>query len=118
MTRMYLSPTATVFAKIGLVFVQILMGLCSAITFPIRKITLKAYGLILVVAGAAYTVCFHADLKAHLTALMAVFGLLAVSIVLTRLVHKILTNKVGPRVAVMINSPLGIPLKKYYPIAG
>lgn len=115
---MYLSPTATVFAKIGLVLVQCLMGLCSIVTFPVRKITLKAYGLILVVSSIFYGALFHSDPMAHLVALVAGFGLLAVGIVVCKLIHKILTQKVSPKVALLVNSPMGIPLNKYYPTAG
>lgn len=118
MTRMYLSPTATVFAKIGLVFVQFFMGIFDAVTFPIRMITLKTYGIIMVIAGAFYVAIFHRDLQSHLIAMAVAFGLLAASIVFTKMAHKFLTKKVSPRVALMVNSPLGIPLKKYYSVAG
>lgn len=114
MTRMYLSPTASTFAKIGLIFVECLIGLFNLITYPIRKITFKTYGAMLLLAGALYAISLYFGLEVNLTLLVGFFALFTASIFLFRAIHKFLSKKVSPRVALLINSPLGIPRNKYY----
>lgn len=116
MTRMYLSPTASILVKIGLFFVECIIGLYNLITFPIRKITLKAYGYILLIAGAFYTAAFHSDLKVYFVLFLVVLGAFAASILIFKLIYNILRKKVSPRVAYLMNSPLGIPLNRFHRI--
>lgn len=114
MTRMYLSPTATVFAKIGLLFIELIIGIFNLAVFPIRKIGLKAYALIMLVSGAGYAVQFHNNLTAHLAVLLIGFVLLAAFILAVKGLHKLINNKISPKVAMMVNAPLGIRRNKYY----
>lgn len=114
MTRMYLSPTASIFAKIGLLFVECLIGLYNLITFPIRKITFKAFSCILVAFGVFYAAAFRTELMDHLFGFIAVLGIFVISIFVTKIIYKYLNKKVSPKVAYLMNSPLGIPLNRYH----
>ena len=113
MNRMYLSPTASIFSKICLSFVEVLIGLYNLITFPIRKITLKTYSIILLISGVLYTAVFYAEFKVHLLPFVATLAIFTIGIFTAKSVYNILRKKVSPRVAYLINSPLGIPVNKY-----
>ena len=114
MTRMYLSPTASTFAKIGLIFVECLIGFYNLITYPIRKITLKAYLFVLVASGVLYAALFPFALTDKLVLFFLVATLFTVSIFVTRMLYKLLNQKISPRVAYLISSPLGIPLNRFH----
>ena len=114
MTRMYLSPTASVFVKVGLILIECLIGLYNLITFPIRMITLKAYGIILIGTSILYTILFYNSILSHLWAFGVVFGVFTAAIVLSKLFYKLLNKKVAPRIAYLINSPLGIQMNRYH----
>lgn len=114
MTRMYLSPTATIFAKIGLLVVELIIGLFNVITYPIRKISLKTYGLIVLAVGVCYPVIFPVEIKAYAVALVIWTIAFTIGLFTIRAIHKVLNKKVSPRVAMMINSPLGIQLNRFY----
>lgn len=117
MTRIYLSPTATFFAKVGLIFIEFLIGLYNLITYPIRKITIKRYCGLLLFASAFYVVGNFLGLKLTLEALALTAIMLAVAIIITRMFYKYLKNKVSPKIAFLISSPMGIPLNKFYKVA-
>lgn len=118
MTRKYLSPAATAGAKIGLILIECLIGLFNLVSFPIRKISFKGYMVISAAIGVFYVVKFHATLMAHLSVLGFVFVGFAAGVFGVKLIHKLLNKKVAPKVAFMINSPLGIPLNRYHaPVA-
>lgn len=114
MTRMYLSPAATTFAKIGLLIIQLMIGLFNVITFPIRKITLKAYALLLAAVGLCYPVIFQVEMNVYIPAFAISVGILAVGLIAIRVIYKVLNKKVSPKVAYMFNSPLGIRLNRFY----
>ena len=114
MTRMYLSPTATTFAKIGLLFIQLMIGLFNVVTYPIRKITLKAYAFLVLAIGAGYPVVFSVDLNTYALVFGISVGIFTAALIATRIIYKVLNKKVSPRVAFMFNSPLGIQLNRFY----
>ena len=114
MTRMYLSPTATAFAKIGLLFIQLMIGLFNVVTYPMRKITLKTYVFLLLAIGVGYPVVFSVDFKTYALAYGISAGILTAALIATRIIYKVLNKKVSPRVAFMFNSPLGIQLNRFY----
>lgn len=116
MTRMYLSPAATTLVKILLAFVECLVGLYNFITYPIRKVTFKAYFCISLIACALYAAMYHSELTEHLIVLGSVLGIFAASILATRLVYTVLKKKVSKKVAYLFNSPLCIPLNRFYKI--
>ena len=114
MTRKYLSPTASAFARAGLLLIECLIGLYNLITFPIRKIGLKSYLITTCIGCAIYAGCFYADLQKYLALfILSWIGFTAI-IIVSKLLHKALNKKVLPKVAYLINSPLGIPLNKFY----
>lgn len=114
MTRMYFSPTASTFARIGLIFVECLIGLYNLITFPIRKITFKAYCVVILISGLLYAVNVHFNMRSNLGLFIFALGLFTASIFVTRAIYNYLSKKVSPRVAMLINSPLGIPRNRFY----
>lgn len=114
MTRMYLSPTATLFAKIGLIVVECLIGLYNLITYPIRKISLKAYILFVIAAGGFYAAGDRFGLEISLVTMIIAVVMFTVAIVVSKLIYHYLNKKVSPKVALLINSPLGIPLNRFY----
>lgn len=116
MTRIYLSPTATFFAKIGLIFVECLIGLFNLITYPIRKIKIKAYCFLAIFAGVFYAAGNHFGLEIDSTSLIIAFAVFTVAIIASKVIYKYLKNKVSPKVAILINSPLGIPLNRFYKV--
>lgn len=116
MTRMYLSPTATAIAKVFLVFAEFLIGLYNIVSFPIRKVTFKAFCRISLGACAAYALVYRAELTSYLYALGAALVLFAASIILSRLLYNVLKKKVSKKVAYLLNSPLSIPLNRFYRI--
>lgn len=114
MTRIYLSPTASAFAKIGLFFVECLIGLYNLITFPIRKITLKVYSVIFISTSILCAISVYFNSQINTAVIIGALALFTVSIFITRAIYKYLNKKVSPRVAFLMNSPLGIPLNKFY----
>ena len=114
MVRVYLSPTATTFAKIGLVIAEILIDLFNLVSWPIRKVNAKAYMIIAALLGILYVVAFHADLRAHLVGFSVVLGMFAVSIFTCRALHKYFKSYLSPKIAEMINSPLGIRTNRFH----
>lgn len=117
MSRMYLSPTATTFVKIALCFVECFIGLYNLITYPIRKINIRAYCLISALICVIYLVNSYLKLEPNLFELIITLVAFTVSIIFIRMLYNLLNKKVSPRVAMLINSPLGIPLNKfYYPV--
>ena len=114
MTRIYLSPAASTFAKIGLVMVEILIGLYNLVTYPVRTMTFKAYCFSVTTTTALYMLIFHADLMKYLTYFVLGFCIFTANIFITKAIHKVLKKKVSPRVALLINSPLGIPRNRFY----
>lgn len=114
MTRMYLSPVASAGAKIGLILIECLIGLYNLASFPIRKVTPKIYSLAVAISGGLYTFKFFGELSEHLAAFAATAVGLAIGVFIIKLVHKILNQKIGPKIAFMINSPFGIRLNRYY----
>lgn len=114
MTRKYLSPAATTSAKIGLILIECLIGLFNLISFPIRKISFKGYLVVSAAIGVFYVYHFHASLVTHLPILVFVVFGFAAGLFGIKLIHKLLNKKVAPKVAFMINSPLGIPLNRYH----
>lgn len=117
MTRMYLSPTATFFAKAGLFFVECLIGLYNLITYPIRKITIKAYLALLLFAAGSYFVGNYFGYNLDLVATIAALVVFTIAIYVSKMLHKYFKNKVSPKVAFLLSSPLGIPLNKFYKVA-
>lgn len=117
MVRVYLSPTATTFAKIGLVFAEIFIGLFNLVSWPLRKISKKAYVFIVTLFGILYVVAFHADLEAHLVGFAVVLGMFTVSIFTCRALHKYFKNYLSPKFAEMINSPLGIRTNRFHKLS-
>lgn len=114
MTRMYLSPTASTFAKIGLVFVECLIGLYNLITYPIRKISLKAYIFLVITAAGFYAISGHFGLEISLSMIIIAATVFTVAIIASKLIYNYLSKKVSPKIALLINSPLGIPLNRFY----
>lgn len=114
MTRMYLSPTATVFAKIGLLMIEALIGLFNLIMFPIRKINLKSYGIFMLIYSFLYVFLFNSNLEKHLMTCVVLFAIFSISIIVTKILYKLLNKKIMPRIAYMLHSPLGIKLNRFY----
>lgn len=114
MTRMYLAPTTTTFVKVCLIFIECFIELFNLITLPLRKMTFKAYLYVSLIAGVFYGIMNGAGLQDFLIAVVATMGLLAATIFTTRFVYKVLKKKVSPKVAYLINSPMGIPLNRFY----
>lgn len=116
MTRVYLSPTATLFAKIGLLIIECLIGLYNIVTFPIRKITLKAYSFIILGSGVLYAISYFSDPKIHLVAFLAVLFVFSVAVVSCKAIYNILNDGIGNKIAYMINSPCGIETNRFYKV--
>ena len=116
MTRMYLAPTTTTLVKVCLVFIECFIELYNLITLPIRKMTFKAYLCVSFLLGVLHGITSGAGLKEQLIAFVVVMGLLAVTIFATRFIYKVLKKKVSPKVAYLINSPMGIPLNRFYEV--
>jgi len=116
MTRMYLAPSTTTFVKVCLLFIECFIELFNLITLPIRKMTLKAYICIALISTALHGIMFSAGLKDLLIAFIIIMGVLAATIFATRFLYKVLKKKVSKKVACLINSPMGIPLNRFYKI--
>ena len=116
MTRMYLAPSTTTFVKVCLVFVECFIELFNLITLPLRKMSFKAYICVSLISGVLHGITFGFNLKDQLVAIIVVMGVLAAAIFTTRFVYKILKKKVSPKVAYLINSPMGIPLNRFYKV--
>lgn len=114
MTRMYLSPTATFFAKIGLFFIECLIELYSLITYPFRKLTLKKYSCIVFISCAFYVISCYLGLKLNVVNLIVSVIAFTIITITSKLFYNYLKKKVCPRIAYLINSPMGIPLNKFY----
>lgn len=114
MIRVYLSPTATTFAKIGLIFAEFLIGLFNLASWPIRIIKWKTYMFVTALLGILYVVAFYGDIKTHLVGFVAVLGILGVSTIAFRALHKYFQNYLSPKIAEMINSPLGIRTNRFH----
>lgn len=118
MTRMYLAPSTTTFVKVCLLFIECFIELYNLITLPLRKMTFKAYICVSLISTALHGIMFGTGLKDLLIALVVIMGVLAATIFTTRFVYKVLKKKVSPKVAHLINSPMGIPLNRFYKIEG
>ena len=116
MTRMYLAPTTTTFVKVCLIFIECFIELYNLLTLPIRKMTFKAYLCASLISGVLHGIIFDTGLKDHLIALAVVMGLYAAIIFVTRFIYKLLKKKVSKKIAYLINSPMGIPLNRFYKI--
>lgn len=116
MTRMYLTPTTTTFVKVCLLFIECFIGLYNLVTLPIRKMTFKAYACVSLISGVLHAIVFGVNLKDQLIAFVVTACLLAAIIFTTRFLYKVLKKKVSPKVAYLINSPMGIPLNRFYEI--
>lgn len=116
MTRMYLAPTTTTFVKVCLLFIECFIELYNLITLPLRKMTFKAYVCVALVSTALHGIMVGAGLKDLLIAFVVALGLLAATIFTTRFIYKVLKKKVSKRIAYLINSPMGIPLNRFYKV--
>lgn len=116
MTRMYLAPSTTAFVKVCLLFIECFIELFNLITLPIRKMTFKAYICVSLIATALHSTMFGAGLKDLLIALVVIMGLLAATIFTTRFIYQVLKKKVSKKIAYLINTPMGIPLNRFYKV--
>lgn len=114
MTRKCLSPTATVFAKIGLFFIEVLIELFNLISYPVRKISLQAYSVLSLICGGLLVHFIYSGQTREFNCLFLSFVVGTVFILLVNRLYKYLNKKVMPRVAYLFNSPLGIPTNKFY----
>lgn len=116
MTRMYLAPTTTTFVKVCLLFIECFIELYNLITLPLRKMTFKAYICIALISTALHGIMFDTGLKDLLIAFTVIMSVLAATIFTARFVYKLLKKKVSPKVAYLLNSPMGIPLNRFYKV--
>lgn len=114
MTRMCLSPAATTCVKFVLILIECLIGLFNLISSPIRMINAKFYVFIVAAFSAFYAYMFHDNLMVYMYAyIIAVIGF-AISVYGMKVLYKILNKNIGPKIALMVNSPFGIRLNRHY----
>lgn len=114
MVRVYLSPTASAFIKAGLLFAEVLIGLFNILSYPIRNISFMAYFAFTSAVSVGLGLYFKGDVSVILGMIATVIIVSASVIVLTNVLYNYLKKKVSPRIAVLFNSPFGIPTNRYY----
>ena len=114
MVRVYLSPAASTLVKAGLLLAEMLIVLFNILSYPIRKISFRAYLAITAVVSVVLRLYLKNNVAAFLGALTTVIIVSAVVIILTNTLYNYLKKKLSPKIAVLFNSPFGIPTNRYY----
>lgn len=116
MTRMYLTPITTTFVKVCLIIIECFIELFNLITLPLRKMTFKTYIGISLISGAFRGLMLGGGLENLFVSLALMLVLYAAVIFTACLVYKILKKKISPKIACLINTPMGIPLNRFYEV--
>lgn len=114
MARKYLSPTATIFVKILLAFAEALIGLFNLISFPVRALKVKHHLLLAAVWLGCFVFKFWPIQANHALWLIAGYATWTLFTVALHLLHHYLNKKLSPKIAMLFNSPMGIPLNRFY----